>query len=85
MPLSLCFLLVLGKLVDATVIAGAHAGEPKLADAAAALQAAGTRADIIDRNGQTLATSLPTVSAYLDSARVIEPAKTADKLDRAVP
>ncbi len=78
----LCFLVIFGKLVDATVIRGID-GEPKLAAADAALSTA--RADIVDRNGQTLATSLPTVSLYADAIRVIEPDKTADKLIELFP
>ena len=82
---ALGFLLVFGKLVDATVIAGGNSGEPKPEIAATAPNAANGRADIIDRNGEVLATSLPTVSLYADAVRVIEPERTADKLLEAFP
>jgi cell division protein FtsI (penicillin-binding protein 3) len=38
------------------------------------------RADIIDRNGVVLATSLPTASLYADTKDVIDPKEAADKL-----
>jgi cell division protein FtsI (penicillin-binding protein 3) len=45
----------------------------------------GVRADITDRNGELLATSLPVMSVYADAARVIEPEKAADKIMSVLP
>ena len=37
----------------------------------------GQRANIIDRNGQILAISLPTVSVYADPRQIVDPAEAA--------
>lgn len=81
---AFCFFLVFVKLVDATVLSGVD--EPRQAEAAGSgMMAAGSRADIIDRNGQVLATSLPTVSMFADAVRVIEPERTTEKLREVFP
>ncbi|PIW25847.1 MAG: penicillin-binding protein, partial [Rhodospirillales bacterium CG15_BIG_FIL_POST_REV_8_21_14_020_66_15] len=43
------------------------------------------RADIVDRNGIVVATSLPAVSLYADPKHVLDVQETADKLIRALP
>lgn len=45
----------------------------------------GVRADITDRTGQLLATSLPIMSLYADAQSVIEPDKTAEKIRTVLP
>lgn len=80
---ALGFLLVFAKLVDATVLSGVD--EPRQMEAVRRNMPAGSRADIVDRNGAMLATSLPTVSLYADAVRVIEPTRTADTLLQALP
>ena len=43
------------------------------------------RADIIDRNGTIIATSLPTVNLYANPRKIIDPEKAARKLVEALP
>ena len=43
------------------------------------------RADIVDRNGVLLATSLPTASLFADPREVLDPTETADRLATALP
>lgn len=43
------------------------------------------RADIVDRNGVLLATSLPTASLFADPREVLDPAETAERLATALP
>lgn len=74
----MAFAAVAVKLVDATVIDGGH--EPSLGQAAAQGDAPTGRADIVDRNGIVLATSLQTYSIYADPKVAIEPRRTAEKL-----
>lgn len=80
---ALAFTAISAKLVDATVFR--HASEPKqvLAAEAGALPVA--RADITDRNGNLLATSLATASLYADPKLVIDPKEAARKLVAVLP
>ena len=43
------------------------------------------RADIIDRNGTIIATSLPTVNLYANPRKVLNPKKAAEELVRFLP
>lgn len=78
------FLVVALRLVDATVLQPATTGH----EMAAPIQP-GTevplRADITDRNGELLATSLPTQSLFADPAKLIDPVATARGLVEALP
>ncbi|MCC7275177.1 MAG: penicillin-binding protein 2 [Alphaproteobacteria bacterium] len=79
---TLAFLVIAGRLVDVTLLA--DQGEPRAAQAAP--RAAETeRADIVDRNGALLATSLPTPSLYANPKQVIDPAQTARRLAATLP
>lgn len=70
------------KLVDATVLAG---GAEPSSPTAAARQAHNGRADIVDRNGVLLATSLTTQSLYADPKLILDPIEAAQKLATVLP
>ncbi|QJE72268.1 penicillin-binding protein 2 [Aerophototrophica crusticola] len=70
------------KLVDATVLAG---GAEPSAPHAAARNAHNGRADIVDRNGVLLATSLTTQSLYADPKLILDPMEAAQQLATVLP
>lgn len=71
------------KLVKATLFQ--EAAEPRQTVAVAAGDAPVNRADILDRNGNLLATSLATGSVYADPKLVQNPAEAARKLASVLP
>ena len=81
--LSLAFAVVGLRLVDITLMQAAV--EPRAARAPQAETLQFARADIVDRNGVLLATSLPTASLYADPRQVIEPAVAARRLAEVLP
>ncbi|GAB4181338.1 MAG: penicillin-binding protein 2 [Thalassobaculales bacterium] len=80
---ALAFATIGVRLVDVTL--AKEAGEPRLA--AAPKTAAGQvgRADIVDRNGMLLATSLKTASVYANPREIRDPTEAAQKLARVLP
>jgi cell division protein FtsI (penicillin-binding protein 3) len=70
-------------LVDATVLS--QGTEPGIAQAQPANTLQAGRADIVDRNGVVVATSLATASLYADPQLVIDPAEAAEKLASVLP
>ena len=78
---ALAFLVIAGRLIDLAV----WEGGPRLARAPVLGPAATERADIIDRNGVILATSLPTASLFADPSFVPDAEEAADKLVRVLP
>lgn len=81
--LMAAFALVTLRMVDVSVIeAGrvAFAGRHGPAE-----EAPVGRADIVDRNGVLLATSLPTVSAYANAREILDPQEAAAKLVSVLP
>lgn len=79
---ALAFLAVGLRLVDVTVLKEGH--EPRTARLAKSeLQT--ERADIVDRNGVLLATSLATGSLYANPKLVLDPADAAARLARVLP
>ena len=66
------------KLVDATVMS--QGGDTGLAQAASAHAIPASRADIVDRNGVLLASSLATASLHADPKLVINPLEATQKL-----
>lgn len=80
---SLAFLTVGARLVDATVLEGGDV--PRVAATAAAGTPQGIRAEITDRNGIILATTLQAASLYADPALIIDPAEAAAALTTVLP
>ncbi|NYZ15714.1 penicillin-binding protein 2 [Azospirillum sp. RWY-5-1] len=80
---ALAFTAISAKLVDATVLR--HVSEPKQALVAEVGTLPVARADITDRNGNLLATSLATASLYADPKLVIDPKEAARKLVAVLP
>ncbi len=77
------FLAVGIRLCDLSLL---HGDDPALAALEAGTQAQpARRADIVDRNGRLLATSLATASLYADARIVPDPAKAAAELASVLP
>lgn len=81
--MAVAFFAIGVRLVDLTLIEG-HAQNARQQTAA---QQVGTqvRADIVDRNGVVLATSLPTASLFADARLVPDPEFAARQLSRILP
>lgn len=77
---AVAFCVVAGRLVD---LSAADAGTASAANQRPSWGVA--RADIVDRNGVLLATSLPTASLYADPKDVLDPQDVVDKLRRVFP
>jgi cell division protein FtsI (penicillin-binding protein 3) len=76
--------VIIGRLVDLTVISGGF--EPRYADATpVSRHSQFDRRDIVDRNGVVLATNLPTASVYADPRKVPDAAEAAAKLSAVLP
>lgn len=76
--------VIIGRLVDLTVISGGF--EPRYADATpVSRHSQFDRRDIVDRNGVVLATNLPTASVYADPRKVLDAAEAAAKLVAVLP
>jgi cell division protein FtsI (penicillin-binding protein 3) len=76
--LTIAFLVIAGRLADLAILSGG--GEPALARAPAPFGPATGRADIVDRNGVVLATSLPVVSLYANPREILDAEEAAAKL-----
>ncbi|MDG2318725.1 MAG: penicillin-binding protein 2 [Rhodospirillaceae bacterium] len=76
---TFAFISISVRLVDLMILNGALETGPIYASNQneTALQ---FRADIVDRNGRTIATTLPTVNLYADAAEVIYPEEAATEL-----
>jgi cell division protein FtsI (penicillin-binding protein 3) len=62
-----------------------RAAEPSLARSGAATEFAAGRADLVDRNGALIATSLATASLSADPKVVLDPKRAAERLVRVLP
>jgi cell division protein FtsI (penicillin-binding protein 3) len=80
---ALAFSTISVRLADITVLQQGH--EPRVAQAARVNNVSTMRADIVDRNGELLATSLQTASLYANPKHVINPAEAAGKLVSVLP
>lgn len=82
---SLIFLAIAGRVVDLTVFK--HRQEPQAYARAAdgAEDIARGRANIVDRNGVLLATSVRTASLYADPGRILDAREAAQKLAHIFP
>ncbi len=89
--LALAFSVVAGRLVDLAVLKGdgqaRASSSATLASASPApsLPPVVSRADITDRNGIVLATSLPTASLYADPSEVLDAVDAVDQLMALLP
>ena len=79
---ALAFLVLAGRLVE---VATLHRGGAVHASAGGAGEAPTERADILDRNGIILATSLRTASLYANPRRLIDPAAAAAAIATVLP
>ena len=80
---AIAFLVVGMRLVDVTMLREPH--EPKLSAAPKSEGREFTRADIVDRDGVLLATSLVTASLYANPRLLLDPGDAAAKLARTLP
>lgn len=80
---AVAFSVVSLRLVDVTVLKEGH--EPRVAHHNRTFGAERERADIVDRNGELLATSLGTASLYANPKLILDPGDAAAKLARALP
>jgi len=78
----LIFFVIAGRLVEVSLLRGNR--EETLAHTGA-YQGTKFRADIVDRNGELLATSLRTFSLYANARVVLDAKEAADKLIKALP
>lgn len=79
---SFCILVICWRLVDLTLFYHQH--EPRLADQTSREFMTG-RAELLDRNGELLATTIRTSSVYANGKMVIDPVESAQKLCEAFP
>jgi len=75
------FTAIIGRLGDLTLIKDGY--EPRQASRAQPFAAA--RADIVDRNGVILATSLATASLYANPHHILDPKDAARKIAKVLP
>lgn len=80
--LSLAFLVICGRLVE---VAGFKSGDAYQARVVPATRVLASRADIVDRNGALLATTLRTASLFADPKQVLNAREDARKLVRVLP
>ena len=81
--ISMAFAALGWRVVDLTLFT--DRAEPRLARSVSPTAPMQERADIVDRNGIVVATSLPAVSVYADPKHVLDVQETADKLVRVLP
>ncbi|WP_193182834.1 peptidoglycan D,D-transpeptidase FtsI family protein [Nisaea sediminum] len=80
---ALAFSVIAARVVDVSVFD--RGAEPNLAQESSNLAHKTGRADIVDRNGMLLATTLSVPSLYADPKSVMDPVEAADKLLTVLP
>ena len=83
MSFTLAFSLIGWRLVDLGLMVEQH--EPSLARSLASDALETGRADIVDRNGVVLATTMPTASLYANPQHVRDPETAAERLAAVLP
>ena len=78
----LVFLIIIGRLIDVSLFRSGR--ECSLADASGCHRSS-FRADIVDRNGELLATSLRTSSLYANARVVLDAKEAVDKISQVLP
>ena len=80
------YTIIAARLFDLCIIPNLHFSS-EADDASPGIYAQNPirRADIIDRNGTIIATSLPTVNLYANPRKVLNPKKAAEELVRVLP
>ncbi|MEQ8603526.1 MAG: penicillin-binding protein 2 [Marivibrio sp.] len=81
--MALAFMAVGSRVVEVSALADPH--EPKSLTAVRAEKVDTERADIVDRNGELLATSLQTVALSANPRRLLDPQDAARKLASVLP
>ena len=80
---AVAFTAIAFRLTDVAVVK--PTGEPHIAQTTGTPAFTAGRADIVDRNGVILATSLNTASLYANPRHVLDPRDAAEKLSRVLP
>ncbi|WP_339853710.1 penicillin-binding protein 2 [uncultured Nisaea sp.] len=80
---ALAFSVIAARVIDVSVFERAE--EPRLAEERGTLTHKTGRADIVDRNGMLLATTLNVPSLYADPKYIMDPAESAAKLRTVLP
>ena len=83
MLLTIAFSVVAGRIVELSVFEGGYGSHVPYAMSGTSLMSG--RANIVDRNGMIMATSLPTVSMYVDPMAVLDPREAAEALIAEMP
>lgn len=76
-----CFALIAARLVELAIVGSDRGARVAAADVVEPIH----RPDIVDRNGQVMATDIATASLYADARNVIDPAETARQLATVLP
>lgn len=76
-----CFSLVGARLVELAIVGGDRGARVAAADVADPIH----RPDIVDRNGQVIATDIVTASLYADGRAIVDPQDTARQLASVLP
>ncbi len=76
-----CFSLVGARLVELAIVGGGDGARVAANDIADPIH----RPDIVDRNGEIVATDIVTASLYADGRAIVDPAETARRLAAVLP